>query len=325
MKNDPLLQIRDLRVWFPIRRGILSRPVGYVRAVDGVSLDLAARQTVGLVGESGCGKTTLARAVMRLDPVRSGSIRFMGRDLLSLSGSDLKGIRRELQIVFQDPFSSLNPRMTVMGIVTEGMVHHRIIRPRERREAATRLLAEVGLGPEVLHRYPHEFSGGQRQRVSVARAISLRPRLIICDEAVSALDVSVQAQVINLLMDLRDRHELSYLFISHDLSVVRHISDLVIVMYLGQAVEYGPTEGVIGAPYHPYTQALISAIPQVGRDRSKRIVLEGDVPSPATPPPGCRFHPRCPHARERCRGEAPHYEETGDGRWVRCHFWKELR
>ena len=305
MDMEKLLQIRDLRTWFPIRRGILSHVVGHVQAVDGVSLDIEQHETLGLVGESGCGKTTLARTIVKLDPARSGSVRFQDRDLMKLPESALRPLRRQLQIIFQDPFSSLNPRMTVVDIVTEGMVEHGIIPASDKKEAAVRLLKDVGLGPDTMNRYPHEFSGGQRQRICVARAISLRPRLVICDEAVSALDVSVQAQVINLLMDLKNKYDLSYLFISHDLSVVRHISDRTAVMYLGQIVELGPADDVIDRPVHPYTRALVSAIPRIGEDKKGRIVLPGEVPSPSNPPPGCRFHTRCPFAVETCKQEQP--------------------
>jgi oligopeptide/dipeptide ABC transporter ATP-binding protein len=306
--SDSLLSVADLKTWFPIRRGVLARTVGHVRAVDGVSLSIAPGETLGLVGESGCGKTTLARTILGLDPVRSGNIRFNGRDLASLSRDDRRAVRRELQVVFQDPFASLNPRQTVGHIITEGLVEHGVIRPRERAARATELLAEVGLNADMLHRYPHEFSGGQRQRISIARAISMKPSLVICDEAVSALDVSVQAQVLNLLLDLRERHGLSYLFISHDLGVVRHLSQRIAVMYLGQVVEIGEAQEVMNRPRHPYTKALISAIPKVGQERRDRVVLEGDVPSPAAPPSGCRFHPRCPYATDACRQTEPPLE-----------------
>ena len=299
MSTVPLLDICDLTTWFPIRRGVLARTVGHVRAVDGVSLSIAEGETVGLVGESGCGKTTLARTVVGLDPARSGCVRFEGTEQLDLSA------RQRLQIIFQDPYASLNPRMTVSQIVTEGLLEHKVITPREREDTAIRLLHDVGMGAEALHRYPHEFSGGQRQRISVARALSLKPRLVICDEPVSALDVSVQAQVINLLAELREKYGLSYLFISHDIGVVRHISDRVAVMYLGRIVEQGPTRDVVDRPRHPYTRALISAVPRARQERRERIVLPGDVPSPANPPPGCRFHPRCPYAEDRCRQTDP--------------------
>lgn len=322
-----LLEIRDLRTWFPIRRGVFGRTIGHVRAVDGVTLSIGEGETLGLVGESGCGKSTLARTVLLLDPARSGAVRFQSLDILALPPSKVRKIRRDLQIVFQDPFSSLNPRMTVIDIVTEGLVEHGLIAPRERKDAAIRLLADVGMGADALHRYPHECSGGQRQRISVARAISLRPRLVICDEAVSALDVSVQAQVINLLMDLRDKYGLAYLFISHDLGVVRRIAHRTAVMYLGRIVEEGRTDDVIGRPRHPYTQALVSAVPRVGAAGGRRILLQGDVPSPSNPPAGCRFHPRCPFATEACRMAEPPLEPPKDdasGRIVACIRKDEL-
>jgi oligopeptide transport system ATP-binding protein len=301
----PLLQVADLRTWFPIRRGVIARTIGHVRAVDGVSLEIAPGETLGLVGESGCGKSTLARTILRLDPPTSGRIVFGGRDLLAASAAELLAARRELQVVFQDPFASLNPRMTVLDLVTEGLVEHRLIRARDRRDAAIRLLKDVGLPESVLHRYPHEFSGGQRQRIGVARAISLRPKLVICDEAVSALDVSVQAQVLNLFVDLREEHQLAYLFISHDLGVVRYVSHRVAVMYLGRIVEVGDAAGVMDHPAHPYTRALVSAIPRPGIEGPPRMTLGGDVPSAARPPSGCRFHPRCPFATAECRRDEP--------------------
>ena len=316
----PLLEVKDLRTWFPIRQGLRSHPTGYARAVDGVSLQVAAGETLALVGESGCGKTTLARTVLRLDPARSGSVIFDGVELLD-DPKAIRSLRPRLQMVFQDPFSSLNPRMMVIDIVTEGMVHHGMIRRGDREEVAAGLLKDVGMDADAMYRYPHEFSGGQRQRISVARALSMRPSLIICDEPVSALDVSVQAQVLNLLMDLRDAHNLAYLSISHDLSVVRHIADRVAVMYLGKIVEEGTAAEVIDAPRHPYTRALISAVPRLRGTRGERIILQGDVPSPANPPPGCSFHPRCPFAVDRCRQVEPQLGpctiETG-GRRIAC-------
>lgn len=298
---NTLLDVRDLRTWFPIRRGIFSRTVAHVRAVDGVTFQMREGETLGLVGESGCGKTTLARSILGLDPVHSGTVTFDGKPLNAISSEGMRQVRRDLQIIFQDPFSSLNPRMTVIDIISEALVVHGLIENHQREAVATELLNDVGLGADALHRYPHEFSGGQRQRIGVARAIALKPKLILCDEAVSALDVSVQAQVVNLLMDLRKKYNLSYLFISHDLSVVRHVSDRIAVMYLGQLVEFGPADEIINSPRHPYTQALVSAIPRVGVRATDRIVLGGDVPSPASPPSGCRFHTRCPHAQESCR------------------------
>jgi oligopeptide/dipeptide ABC transporter ATP-binding protein len=317
---QPLLEIQSLKTWFPIRQGLFAQPRNHIRAVDGVSLTIGKGETLGLVGESGCGKSTLARTIMRLEPITEGSITFQDRQVDQLSGKPLKNYRRDLQIVFQDPFSSLNPRMNVMDIITEGMIEHNLIKRTEREKTARKLLDDVGLGQDALYRYPHEFSGGQRQRISIARALSLKPRLIICDEAVSALDVSIQAQVINLLMDLRDKYELAYLFISHDLSVVRHISHRVAVMYLGRIVETGPSDQVINNPLHPYTQALISAIPRIDKNKRKRIVLRGDVPSPANPPEGCRFHPRCPRASDICRNHDPELKiiKHCDHRYAAC-------
>lgn len=322
--STPLLDVTDLRTWFPIRRGVFSRTVAHVRAVDGVSLQIHEGETLGLVGESGCGKTTLARAILGLDPIHSGTVVFEGRDLNTMRGEDLRRTRRDLQVIFQDPFSSLNPRMTVLDIVAEALVVHGLIRIDEREAAAAELLNDVGLGRDALHRYPHEFSGGQRQRIGIARAIALKPKLILCDEAVSALDVSVQAQVVNLLMDLRKKYNLAYLFISHDLSVVRHVCDHIAVMYLGQLVEFGPADEIISAPRHPYTSALVSAIPQVGLESKDRTVLTGDVPSPASPPPGCRFNTRCPHARDACRQTVQTLEDVAPGHQVACMRMNEL-
>ena len=325
--EKPLLEIKNLHTWFPIQRGIMSRTVGHVKAVDGVSLKVFHGETLGLVGESGCGKTTLGRTIVGLEKATRGSVTFDGHDLLAMSERDFRPFRKKLQMIFQDPFSSLNPRMTVQEIITEGLVQFNMLEGNP-AEAAARLLGEVGLDDQYIHRYPHEFSGGQRQRLSVARAISVQPEFIVCDEAVSALDVSVQAQVVNLLMELRDRHKLSLLFISHDLSVVRHISDRIAVMYLGRIVEYGDSDTIIEAPHHPYTQALISAVPVPGEPKKQRVVLQGDVPSPSAPPPGCHFHTRCPFAQDKCRAQAPVLSdapETSDGHHlVACHFAGDL-
>lgn len=303
-----LLEIDSLRTWFPVKRGVLQRTVGHVKAVDGVSLSIAAGETLGLVGESGCGKSTLARTIVGLEKASGGRILYEGQDLTKLSEKEYRPVRRDVQFIFQDPFSSLNPRMTVLDILTEAMIVHGLIQSNERREAGSKLLRDVGMGDDALHRYPHEFSGGQRQRISVARALSLNPRLVLCDEAVSALDVSVQAQVVNLLIKLREQYDLSYLFISHDLSVVAHIADRIAVMYVGKIVETGPVEDVIYTPAHPYTKALLSAVPRIGGDGRQRIVLEGDTPSPSNPPEGCRFHPRCPYAVDMCRKTEPQLE-----------------
>jgi peptide/nickel transport system ATP-binding protein len=315
----PLLELVDLVKHYPLRGGLFSRRAGAVRAVDGVSLSVAAGETLGLVGESGCGKTTVARLALRLERPTSGGVRFEGEDLLALPAQALRAKRRHFQIVFQDPMSSLNPRMTVGGILGEPLRVHRVATGAAAERRVAELLEQVGIPASWAPRYPHELSGGQRQRVGVARAIALGPKLVVCDEAVSALDVSVQAQVLNLLLELRARLGLAYLFISHDLSVVRHVSDRVAVMYLGQLVEQAPSARLFGAPAHPYTQALLSAIPVPDpRRRPERIVLAGDVPSPAAPPPGCRFHTRCPKVMERCRREAPPAYTVGEGHEVRC-------
>jgi oligopeptide/dipeptide ABC transporter ATP-binding protein len=317
--SEVLLAVEGLVKHYPLRGGMRTRRSGAVRAVDGVSFELAPGETLGLVGESGCGKTTVARLVLRLEPPTAGSIRFDGVDLLALSSRALRAKRRELQIVFQDPMSSLNPRMTVSEILAEPLRVHGVAKGDAIDERVASLLDQVGIPPSWRQRYPHEFSGGQRQRIGVARAIALGPKLVVCDEAVSALDVSVQAQVLNLLLELREQLGLAYLFISHDLSVVQHVSDRVAVMYLGQIVEQAPTTALFARPAHPYTQALLSAIPVPDPNRKReRIVLTGDVPSPAAPPPGCRFHTRCPAVMPRCSQQEPPAYRVGEGHEVRC-------
>jgi len=317
--KSSVIEIKDLKTWFPIQRGILSKTAGYVRAVDGISLAIGRGEIVGLVGESGCGKSTLGRTIVGLEKAWKGTVFFHGQNLFTLNRRDRRQVTRKLQIIFQDPLSSLNPRMNVFDIVTEGLVEFGMIEGN-RDDHAKRLLNEAGLEGDVIFRYPHEFSGGQRQRINIARAISMRPDFIVCDEPVSALDVSVQAQVINLLIDLRDTHNLSYLFISHDLSVVSSIANRVAVMYLGILAEYGSTVDVIDHPMHPYTIALISAVPVPGRDKKKRIVLEVETPSPSAPPPGCRFHTRCPEVMKVCRVKVPSMTRSGT-RQVWCHLY----
>lgn len=314
-----LLEVANLVKHFPVKKGVFSRTVGHVRAVDDVTFRIEEGKTLGLVGESGCGKTTVGRALLRLIEPTSGVVRFRGEAVTGLSGDRLRAMRRHMQIIFQDPYSSLNPRMTVGAIVEEGMKIHGLGNREERIAKVRGLLRDVGLMEEHINRYPHEFSGGQRQRIGIARALAVEPQFIVCDEAVSALDVSIQAQVVNLLMDMKRRRGLSYLFISHDLSVVEHISDDVAVMYLGEIVETAPKEEMFRNPLHPYTQALLSAVPQPDPTHKKnRIILAGDVPSPVNPPSGCRFHPRCPKAMPECQHMSPPAFDMGDGHVVRC-------
>jgi oligopeptide/dipeptide ABC transporter ATP-binding protein len=317
-----LLEVQDLKVHFPVKHGFFSRAKAHVRAVDGVSLALAPGETLGLVGESGCGKTTLGRAIIRLIQPTAGRVLFEGEDITQLNGADLRARRRKFQMIFQDPYGSLNPRMTVGQVIAEAIGIHRLAPSREAREKRiSALLAAVGLSPVHAQRYPHEFSGGQRQRIGIARALAVEPKLIIGDEPVSALDVSVQAQIINLLQDLQQQHGVAYLFIAHDLAVVEHISHRVMVMYLGKTVELADAKSIIRAPKHPYTQALISAVPVVDpASKRKRIVLPGDVPSPIHPPSGCPFHPRCPLTEERCCREMPPLREVAPGHWAACHL-----
>jgi len=331
--GERLVEVEDLRVWFPITEGILlERHVGDVRAVDGVSFTLRRGETLGLVGESGCGKTTIGRALVRLLRPTGGTIRFEGEDLTTLEGEPLRLKRRRMQMIFQDPYSSLNPRMNVQGIVGEPLDVHRIGTSRERRERVRELLSVVGLNPDFGERYPHEFSGGQRQRIGVARALAVNPDLIVADEPISALDVSIQAQIINLLGRLQGQFELTYLFIAHDLSVVRHISDRIAVMYLGRIVELGPARELNARPLHPYSVALLSAVPIPDprvESRRRRIILTGDVPSPADPPSGCRFHTRC-WLRERlgrpeeCETVDPQLREIAPGHQAACHFAEKV-
>ncbi|MFM8471526.1 MAG: ABC transporter ATP-binding protein [Limisphaerales bacterium] len=319
-----LLEIRNLKVHFPVKHGVFSRVRAWVKAVDDVSLTVAPGETVGLVGESGCGKTTLGRAIIRLLEPTAGSVAFEGEDITTLDGAALRERRRRFQMIFQDPVGSLNPRMTVGQIIGEALdIHHLTADEQARETRIGKLLKDVGLDPQHSQRYPHEFSGGQRQRIGIARALAVEPKLIVCDEPVSALDVSVQAQIINLLQDLQREHGLAYLFIAHDLAVVEHISHRVIVMYLGKVVETAASKAVVTQPKHPYTQALLSAVPVVDPDsKRQRIVLPGDVPSPINPPSGCPFHPRCPVAETRCKTELPALREVSAGHFTACHLAK---
>ena len=316
----PLVQVRDLRTWFPIKRGILSRTVGQVKAVDGVSFDVGEGKTLGLVGESGCGKTTVGRTILRLIPKTTGSVSYRGHDFFEYHGEELRKLRRHMQIIFQDPVSSLNPRMTVGNIIGEPIQVHGIAKGSERDDRVASLLQRVGLDPSFAARYPHEFSGGQRQRIGIARALSLSPDFIVCDEPVSALDVSIQSQILNLLDDLQQERKIAYLFIAHNLAVVEHFSDEVAVMYLGRIVEKASSKELYSNPKHPYTLSLLSAVPEPNpRPKKTRIVLKGEVPSPSNPPAGCAFHPRCPLTREMARacGERDAVQITSGGQPVR--------
>jgi oligopeptide transport system ATP-binding protein len=321
--NEVLLRVEDLKMHFPIYRGVFQRQVGAVRAVDGITFDVYRGETLGLVGESGCGKSTAGRTILQLYKPTSGNVHFEGKDLVKLKGEELRQMRRKMQMIFQDPYASLNPRMTVGQLVGEPLMVHNVATGAEINDRVAHLLELVNLNPAFASRYPHEFSGGQRQRIGVARALALQPSFIICDEPISALDVSIQAQVVNLLEDLQEKFNLTYLFIAHDLSMVRHISKRVAVMYLGVFVELADRDELYANPLHPYTQALLSAVPipdPIADAKRKRTILEGDVPSPANPPSGCRFRTRCPIAQPQCAESRPEFRELKPGHFVACFF-----
>ncbi len=319
---ETLLEVNSLAKHFPIKKGFLSKVSGKVHAVDGISLKVKKGKTLGLVGESGCGKTTAGKTILKILEPTAGQIRFKEQDITSYNRARMKPLRREMQIIFQDPFSSLNPRHTVGDIISAPLQIHKMADTKGRQERAVNILEKVGLTPHAMHRYPHEFSGGQRQRIGIARALVLNPELVIGDEPVSALDVSIQAQVINLLQDLQEELKLTYIMISHDLAVIRHISNEIAVMYVGKIVEIAPSRDLYTSPLHPYTKALLSAVPVPDPEaRVKKIILRGDVPSPIDPPGGCRFHPRCPHCMDKCKKEEPMLKEIDGIRQVACHLY----
>ncbi len=327
MKNsEPILQVEQLKKYFPIKAGVFRKVVAFVKAVDGVNFQVKRGETFGIVGESGCGKSTLGMTLLKLYPPTSGKVIFENQDVFSLSDSELRKLRRNIQMIFQDPFSSLNPRMTVGAIIEEGLSTHHTGSAKERKKMVESLVEKVGLSKDILKRYPHEFSGGQRQRIGIARALALKPKLVIADEAVSALDVSIRSQIINLLKDLKEEFSLTYIFISHDLAVVKYICDRIMVMYLGKAVEIAPKEALFENPLHPYTMSLISAVPVPDPDyKVRRIILKGDVPSPINPPSGCRFHTRCPVSQPLCASQEPDLLEIQPDHWVACHFPGSLK
>ena len=324
--QDNILEVKDLKKYFPIKSGMLQKVVGNVKAVDGVTFNIKRGTTMGLVGESGCGKTTVGRTILRLADKTDGTVLFDGRDVNSLDKDALRRLRPKMQIIFQDPYSSLSPRLPVGEIIGEAVREHHIVPDGEYESYLDKIMNECGLMSYYKDRYPHEFSGGQRQRICIARALALNPDFVVCDEPVSALDVSIQAQIINLLKDLQKEHNLTYLFISHDLSVVEHISDSIGVMYLGSMVEYGPKKSIFANPLHPYTNALFSAIPMPDPDvQINRVILQGSIPSPANPPKGCKFHTRCDKCMERCKTEAPVQREVEPGHYVVCHLYDEKK
>lgn len=322
--DNALLQVRDLVKYFPIRAGVLQRVVGYVKAVDGVTFSVKKGTTFGLVGESGCGKTTVGRTLLKLNEATGGSVIYNNQDLLQMKDREMRKLRPELQLIFQDPYSSLSPRIPIGEIIGEGVREHNIVSKNELKDYIIRIMEECGLQNYHVDRYPHEFSGGQRQRICIARALALNPNIIVADEPVSALDVSIQAQIINLMKDLQEERELTYIFISHDLSVVEHIADEVGVMYLGNFVEKASKVEIFRNPLHPYTKALFSAVPVPDPEiKMKRIILEGDIPSPANPPKGCKFHTRCPYVMDKCKSQTPEYKDLGEDHLVACHLYDE--
>lgn len=324
--DEIILKVDNLVKHFPIKAGVLQNTIGYVRAVDGVSFDIAKGKTMGLVGESGCGKTTIGRTILRLHEATSGSVIFNGIDLYKLKKEEMRKLRPDIQIIFQDPYSSLSPRLPVGEIIGEGVKEHKIVKKDEYRDYIMNIMKDCGLQPHHIDRYPHEFSGGQRQRICIARALALKPKLIIADEPVSALDVSIQAQIINLLKDLQEKHGISYLFISHDLSVVEHISDEVGVMYLGTLVEKSPKDEIFKNPQHPYTKALFSSVPIPDPEvKMQRLILQGDIPSPSNPPSGCKFHTRCPNCMDICRVKEPPLVYVSENHFVVCHLFKDIK
>jgi len=325
-QREKLVEVKDLRMWFPIVRGVLQRHVADVKAVDGLNFHIYKGETLGLVGESGCGKSTTGRAILQLYQPTTGEVLFRGQNLVRINRGQLRHMRRQMQMIFQDPYASLNPRMTVGNIVGEPLEVHNIGTKAERAERVRELLAVVGLNPYFINRYPHEFSGGQRQRIGVARALAVNPQFIVCDEPISALDVSIQAQIINLLEDLQEQFGLTYLFIAHDLSVVRHISDRIAVMYLGKIMELTTRDELYHNPMHPYTQALLSAVPipdPAVEEKRQRIILEGDVPTPVNPPKGCNFSTRCPKVMDTCKDNEPEFRDYGSGHFVACWLYQE--
>lgn len=323
-QDDVILKVEHLKKYFPIHTGVFGEHLQYVRAVDDISFNVRIGHTVGIVGESGCGKTTMGRTILRLYSVTGGNVIFNGMDLGHMKSRELRKIRPQIQMIFQDPYSSLSPRLTVGEIIGEAVRQHKIVPKSEYKDYIFHIMQRCGLQPQYFERYPHEFSGGQRQRICIARSLALKPKLIICDEPVSALDVSIQAQIINLLKELQERDKLAYIFISHDLSVVEHISDEVGVMYLGSMMEYGPTNEIFASPLHPYTEALFSAVPVPDPDyKMKRIILKGDIPSPANPPAGCKFHTRCEKCMDICHYKAPEFKEYTPGHFVACHLYDE--